>query len=88
MHAGRGGGEPIGIEMDNRPVRPGLSVPLEEALNELEEGFAVFDAEFRLLAWNRRFLELHDLPAALAFPGAEYESFVRCFAERGDWRCR
>lgn len=71
--------------MDNRPVRPGLSVPLEEALNELEEGFAVFDAEFRLLAWNRRFLELHDLPAALAFPGAEYESFVRCFAERGDY---
>lgn len=71
--------------MQNRPVRPGLSVPLEEALNELEEGFAVFDAEFRLLAWNRRFLELHDLPAALAFPGAEYESFVRCFAERGDY---
>ncbi|MPL88376.1 Sensor kinase CckA [bioreactor metagenome] len=85
LHAGRGGGEPIGIAMDNRPVRPGLSVPLEEALNELEEGFAVFDAEFRLLAWNRRFLELHDLPAALAFPGAEYESFVRCFAERGDY---
>lgn len=85
LHAGRGGGEPIGIAMQNRPVRPGLSVPLEEALNELEEGFAVFDAEFRLLAWNRRFLELHDLPAALAFPGADYESFVRCFAERGDY---
>lgn len=85
LHAGGGGGEPIGIAMQNRPVRPGLSVPLEEALNELEEGFAVFDAEFRLLAWNRRFLELHDLPAALAFPGAEYESFVRCFAERGDY---
>lgn len=70
---------------DPAAAAAGLSLPMAEALDRLEQGFAVFDAGMRMLACNRRFLELHDLPPAMAFPGALYLDFVRLFAARGDY---
>src|SRR5436305_219120 len=40
--------------------------PVQAALDTLDQGVAVFDGELRLVALNRRFVELLRLPAELA----------------------
>lgn len=42
------------------------------ALNSAEHGLAVFDAEHRLTACNKRFAEMYGLPEALTQPGTPY----------------
>jgi diguanylate cyclase (GGDEF)-like protein/PAS domain S-box-containing protein len=58
---------------------------LKVALDSLSQGFAVFDAERRLSAWNDRFFELLDLPAALRRRGVTLEALFHAMAERGDF---
>lgn len=62
-------------------------VPLSlllDGLGPLEQGIAIFDADSRLVVWNQRFLELRGLSARQVFAGAEFTSFLRHFALRGD----
>lgn len=68
-------------EMQNDLVPLSL---LRDGLGQLEQGIAVFDADCRLVIWNRRFLELRGLAEHQAFVGAEFTSFLRHFALRGD----
>ena len=42
---------------------------LQTALDQVEQGISVFDADFRLSSWNKRFRELLDLPKELGEPG-------------------
>jgi len=42
---------------------------LQTALDQVEQGISVFDAEFRLSSWNRQFRELLDLPTELGQVG-------------------
>ena len=58
---------------------------LQAGLDMLDQGVTVFDAEFRLVAWNRPFLELFDFPDHLAAAGATLESFIRFNALRGEY---
>ena len=58
---------------------------LRAGLDLLDQGIAVFDADLRLVAWNRSFLELLGFPEELARPGAPFEDFVRFNAERGEY---
>jgi C4-dicarboxylate-specific signal transduction histidine kinase/ActR/RegA family two-component response regulator len=55
------------------------------ALDLLGQGFAVFDADLKLVACNARFGVLRDVPAPLRRPGASLEDIVRFFAQRGDY---
>ncbi len=55
------------------------------ALDLFDQGVTVFDGGLRLIAWNRRFVELLEFPAALLCPGTPYEAFVRCNVERGEY---
>jgi len=58
---------------------------LQAGLDLLDQGITIFDAELRLMAWNRTFLELLDFPGSLAYVGAPFESFIRYNAERGEY---
>lgn len=58
---------------------------LQAGLDLLDQGLTVFDADLKLVAWNRAFLELLDFPAELAFVGATFESFIRYNAQRGEY---
>ena len=58
---------------------------LQAGVDLLDRGLSVFDAELRMVAWNRAFLQLLDFPAELAFVGASFESFIRYNARRGEY---
>lgn len=58
---------------------------IEAGLHLLDQGITVFDSDLKMVAWNEPFLRLLDLPAALASVGADFESFIRFNAERGEY---
>ena len=58
---------------------------LQAGLDLLDQGITVFDAELRLVAWNKTFLTLLDFPESLAYVGAPFASFIRHNAERGEY---
>jgi signal transduction histidine kinase len=54
-----------------------------DALNALQEGFALFDANDRLVLWNEKYRELFPLIPDLIVPGARFEDLIRGAAYRG-----
>ena len=58
---------------------------LQAGLDLIDQGFTVFDADLRLVAWNRAFLRLLDFPAHLAYEGVSFENFIRYNAQRGEY---
>jgi len=58
---------------------------IEAGLHLLDQGITVFDSDLKMVAWNEPFLRLLDFPAALASVGADFESFIRFNAERGEY---
>ncbi len=58
---------------------------LQAALDLIDQGFTLVDKDLKLVAWNRGFLRLLDLPPDMAYPGAPFEGFIRYNAERGEY---
>ena len=58
---------------------------LQAGLDLIDQGFTVFDADLRLVAWNRAFMRLLDFPDHLAVEGVSLESFIRHNAQRGEY---
>ncbi len=58
---------------------------VRSALEHIEQGITVFDADLRLVALNARFLELLDIPAELGEPGTDFAEFMRYNAVRGEY---
>lgn len=56
---------------------------LRAALEHLAQGVSVVDADLRLVAWNRRYVELFDYPPGLVVVGRPIEDLMRYNAERG-----
>ncbi|MBV9567153.1 MAG: PAS-domain containing protein, partial [Hyphomicrobiales bacterium] len=52
-------------------------------LDHARQGITVFDKERNLLAWNRAWLELYDLPANVVKTGVRLDEIVRFNAQRG-----
>jgi PAS domain S-box-containing protein len=70
------------------PARIGddaLAPVIQAGLDRIDQGITIFDGDLRLMAWNRKFLELLDFPERLAFVGAEYAGFIRHNALRGEY---
>lgn len=72
------------VETDSFATTPRPEL-LQAGLDLLDQGITVFDAELRLVAWNRPFLKLLEFPDELAFIGAPFASFIRYNAERGEY---
>ena len=58
---------------------------LRAALDSLTQGFAVFDGERRLKAWNDAFFDLLDLPAGLRRRDVDLAGLFHTLADRGDF---
>jgi signal transduction histidine kinase len=61
------------------------SILLQTTLEHLDQGISVFDAELRMVMFNRRFLQLLEYPEELAHPGTPLAAFLRHNAVRGDF---
>ncbi|HYH23181.1 MAG TPA: PAS domain-containing hybrid sensor histidine kinase/response regulator [Azospirillum sp.] len=58
---------------------------LQATLESVGQGILAVDAEFRISAWNRRFLELLDLPGEVVRVGIPLGDLIRFNAERGEY---
>lgn len=59
------------------------STLLQSALDAMQDGLAVFDANLQLVGWNRHFLELVDLPLSTAEAGLSALDLTRHYGRRG-----
>ncbi|WP_298817051.1 PAS-domain containing protein [Chloroflexus sp.] len=67
-----------------RSAEKQLNVILD-ALDSLEEGFLLLDAEDRIVFCNRRYRELYAISADLITPWRPFAEFIRLGAERGQY---
>jgi diguanylate cyclase (GGDEF)-like protein/PAS domain S-box-containing protein len=58
---------------------------LEATLDAVEQGVAIYDSAYRLVRWNRRYLELTTRPQHLVYEGVPLEDGVRWLAEHGSF---
>jgi PAS domain S-box-containing protein len=61
------------------------STLLEAILENMDQGVLVVNAAERVVAFNRRFVELNKLPPDMAILGTRFEDFLRYVVERGDF---
>ncbi|WEX12011.1 PAS domain-containing hybrid sensor histidine kinase/response regulator [Chelativorans sp. AA-79] len=57
---------------------------LQTALDQMEEGITVFDGNFRLICWNRKFRVLFDLPDVMGQVGVSLGEIVDHLMARGE----
>lgn len=60
-----------------------LRVQLTEAIESLTEGFALYDADDRLVMCNTKYREFYQESADLLTPGQRFEDHIRISAHRG-----
>jgi PAS domain-containing protein len=58
---------------------------LAATLENISQGISVVDADMRLVAWNRRYLEMFDYPDGMVYVGRPVADLIRYNAERGEW---
>jgi signal transduction histidine kinase len=58
---------------------------LQTTMDSISQGISAFDAELKLTAWNRKFLELLEFPLELGRYGEEFASFIAHNARRGEY---
>jgi len=56
-----------------------------QGLDHLDQGISIFDGELKLIACNRRYLDLLDFPDALGKPGTPAEMYFRHNAMKGEY---
>lgn len=61
------------------------SEQLQVILDSIDQGLTLRDADGRMIAWNRRFLELWDLPAEAIHEGSSMEEVLRMLARGGEY---
>jgi PAS domain S-box-containing protein len=57
---------------------------LQATMENVTQGISVVDAEMRIVAWNRRYLELFGYPDGLVYVGRPVADIIRWNAERGE----
>jgi len=58
---------------------------LEDAIESLSEGFALFDQDDRLVTFNSRFCEFNAICHDLVRPGTRFDDLIRTGTERGQY---
>ncbi|SIS90344.1 PAS domain S-box protein [Insolitispirillum peregrinum] len=58
---------------------------LRDAIKAMDDGFVLYDAEDRLVAWNDRFAEIYDTIRDLLKPGVPFSVLAQASIERGQY---
>jgi len=58
---------------------------LQMMLDHIAQGIGMFDANWRLIAWNGKLRQLLDLPESIVSQAPSYAEFIDFLAERGDF---
>lgn len=58
---------------------------LRGSIDALDDAFALFDAEDRLVLFNQRYRDMYPLCADMMVPGVTFEALVKAGAERGQY---
>ena len=58
---------------------------LQATMENVSQGIAVADAEARIVAWNRRYVEMFNYPDELVYVGRPVADIIRWNAERGEF---
>jgi PAS domain S-box-containing protein len=58
---------------------------LQATMENVSQGIAVADPEARIVAWNRRYLEMFNYPDELVYVGRPVADIIRWNAERGEF---
>jgi len=58
---------------------------LQATMENVTQGISVVDAELKLIAWNRRYLEMFDYPEGMVYVGRPVADLIRWNAERGEF---
>ena len=58
---------------------------LQDAIESLPEGFALFDADDKLVVCNTQYRRLYPISAPMIVPGSSFEDIVRYGVERGQY---
>ncbi len=72
-------------EQDRETALAQAHETLEDAIESLSEGFALFDPDDRLITFNSRFREFNAICAELIEPGTLFEDIIRTGMERGQY---
>ncbi len=56
---------------------------LQATMENVAQGIAVADADLRIVAWNRRYLEMFDVPEGTVYVGCPVADLIRWNARRG-----
>ena len=56
---------------------------LQSAIENASEGISIVDENLKLVAWNKKYLDLFDYPSDLVYVGCPVESLIRHNVERG-----
>jgi PAS domain S-box-containing protein len=81
----RGTGTDITEEATSRQLAEENNTLLGATFESMIQGICVVDSQLRILAFNRRFLVLLDLPSGRFMPGEPVETIIRYAAERGEY---
>jgi diguanylate cyclase (GGDEF)-like protein len=60
-----------------------INLRFDTALSNMTQGLCMFDENKRLVVWNRRYAELHDVPQELLKVGTPFEALVTDQLSRG-----
>lgn len=66
-------------------LRPEHQALIESGLNLIQQGLTIFNAEMELVLWNRRFIDLLELPAEIVYHGATFREINLFLAKRGEF---
>ena len=58
---------------------------LQATMENVSQGIAVADPEARIVAWNRRYLEMFDYPEGMVYVGRPVADLIRWNAEHGEF---
>jgi len=56
---------------------------LQSAIENASEGISIVDNDLKLVAWNKKYLDLFDYPKELVFVGSPIEDLIRFNVKRG-----
>ncbi len=56
---------------------------LQSAIENASEGISIVDEELKLVAWNKKYLDLFDYPSELVYVGSPVEALIRHNVKRG-----